>query len=273
MAAFHSAVFEMLGARPERSERANLELDDAERRIGLRLPASVREWYSCKKALAILAEHSNADPPIPIREFTTCDSALGTLLPIRRENQGVCYWAVRIDGSDDPAVVVDVDSNGWIPCADRFSKYVYACVWDYRAVLHQPGLVQAQNRPLGPEVLQILRACFVEQPETYGWPGCTHRFAGDRGGILIWESLDQADWFVGSPDEASLTSMLHRVWNLDDVGRSFYDCSDLAQGTGHAQDRGRLTTELEAGAPRGHRAPRGQALFLVFGRFKCGRSE
>jgi len=34
------------------------------------------------------------------------------LVPIRHENQGVCVWAVELDGSDNPPVWVDVDSNG-----------------------------------------------------------------------------------------------------------------------------------------------------------------
>jgi hypothetical protein len=233
MASFHAATFELLGTPPRVSTAAFSELERTEQRLGARLPPAVREWYAYDGALSILATHSNDDPPIPVQEFSLRESSAGRLIPIRRENQGVCIWAVLLDGSDDPPVLVDVDTDGavWQRLTESFSTYVYTCVWDYRVVLRRPALVQAQNRPLSPQALQTLQGLFEGGPRTSGWPGSAqYRFGGDRHGVLIWaDESQQADWFVGAVDASSLESALRLVWDLDGVGGEFYACSEIAE--------------------------------------------
>ncbi len=231
MKSFHTSTFRILGTQPRLSPAAASEVERAEERLGFRLPASVREWYGYDNAIGILVEHSNQDPPIPIDKFVVSQWKSRRLLPFRIENQGVCVWSIMLDGSDDPPVYVDVDSNGteWRMQAPTFSDYVYACVWDYEVVLGQPGLAQAQNEPVSAEAIIDLEKAFVPQSKTYGWPGSTqYRFAGKNHAILIWSAEKQADWFVGARDEGSLESALRIVWKLDGVGNSFYDCSDIA---------------------------------------------
>jgi hypothetical protein len=47
----------------------------------------------------------------------------------------------------------------------------------------------------------------------------------------VWSTEAQsADWFVGAADAASLESALRIVWDIDEVGKSFYDCSENAKG-------------------------------------------
>jgi len=233
MASFHRATFELLGTEPRISTAALGELERTERRLGMRLPASVREWYSYDGALSILAEHSNDDPPIPVHEFSLTETTAGRLISIRWENQGVCTWAILLDGSDDAPVLVDVDSDGtvWQPLAQNFSTYVYTCVWDYHVVLSRPALVQAQNCSLSLEALRELQGIFDERPRTFGWPGSVqYRFDGRQHGILIWSTQDQqADWKVGAADANSLESVLRQIWQLDGIGESFYECSKIAK--------------------------------------------
>ena len=153
-------------------------------------------------------------------------------MPIRYENQGVCTWAVDIDGSENPAVFVDVDTNGmhWDMLAESFSNYVYSCVWDYQIVLKQSALVQAQNCTLSEVAENILSEMLTPEVKTHGWPGSTqHRFRDPRFGVLIWNSDQQADWFVGASDGESLRLALESVWELDRVGDSFYDCSEIGR--------------------------------------------
>jgi len=208
------------------------EVEHAERRLGFRLPPSVREWYSNENAIDILAKYSNSDWPIPLREFSLKEWGKYRLLPFKNENQGVCVWAITLDGSDDPPVSVDVDSRGtrWSLHAPTFSAHIYACVWDYASVLDQPALVQSQNGPLSDGALDHLRKCFTEQAPTYGWPGrIQYRFAGDDQAVLIWAGDGQADWFVGAGDDRTLDSAVRKVWSLDDVGQSLYDCSAIGK--------------------------------------------
>lgn len=220
MQSFHSSTFRLLGIEPRLSPSAVAEVEQTERRLGFRLPASVRDWYCCCDPIRILADHSNQDHPIPVHKFDVTQWKSYRLLPFQIENQGVCIWSIALDGSDDPPVFVDVDSNGadWHMLAPAFSIYVYACVWDYEIVLGQRALAQGQNKPLSSKAIESLRQSFTEQPTTYGWPGSEqYRFAEN-----------QADWFVGACSESSLESALKAVWNVDEVGASFYDCSDLA---------------------------------------------
>ena len=106
--------------------------------------------------------------PIPVEEFALTESMVGPLLPIRWENQGVCTWAILLDGSNDPPVFVDVDSDGteWRLQAPSFSTYVYTCVWDYRIVFKQPGLVQPKDGSISELSLNALAHSFDR---------CTHR--------------------------------------------------------------------------------------------------
>lgn len=243
MASYHTNTFRLLGAEPHSSSAAISDVACAEKRLGLRLPLSVREWYGYHEAIEILEKHSNQDPPIPIGEFTLSQWGAHRLLPFRIENQGVCIWSIVLDGSDDPPIYVDVDSTGteWHLQAPTFSAYVYACVWDYKVVFGQPALAQAQNEPLSAEAIADLEMAFVAQPKTYGWPGSTqYRFAGNNHAVLIWAADGQADWFVGACDERSLESALRKVWQLNDVGKSFYDCSEIAKGV-LARLRGQAT--------------------------------
>ncbi|MDM8006045.1 MAG: SMI1/KNR4 family protein [Phycisphaerae bacterium] len=229
---FHRATFRLLGREPETTAGARAEVDDAERRLGVPIPASVRDWYERGEAVAILAEHSNNDPPIAVADFALVRRASETLLPIRYENQGVCTWAICLDGSDDPPVFVDVDTGGaeWQVQTQSFSDYVYSCVWDYRVVFQQPAVVQAQNDPLSAVAVETLTGKFRQQLRTHGWPGSTqYRFQGDRQGILIWAGQEQADWFIAASDAESLRAALEAVWDIDSVGHCLYDCSEIGR--------------------------------------------
>jgi hypothetical protein len=229
---FHTSTSRLLGIEPEVTADAQAEVKNAERRLGITMPASIRDWYERGDAIQILAEHSNNDPPIRIADFAAMRWDSHTLVPIRYENQGVCTWAISLDGSDDPPVLVDVDTGGreWQVLARSFSEYVYSCVWDYRIVLHQPALVEAQNCEISKEAVETLALTFRQAVQTHGWPGSTqYRFHGNQQGVLIWAVEEQADWFIGASDAESLRTVLEMVWNIDSVGNSLYDCSEIGR--------------------------------------------
>ena len=239
---FHSSTFRLLGVEPSTSDAAVRDIEDAGRRVGLRLPESLREWYSNEGAIEILARYSNQDWPISPRDFAVTEWQGDKLLPFKNENQGVCVWAVVLDGSDDPPVYVDVDSHGtqWNEQAPTFSAYIYSCVWDYTQVIDQPASVRAQNGPLSSEAGSMLRDLFAEQPPTFGWPGSSQRrFQGKNCAILIWSGEDQADWFIGARDAPSMEEALSLVWNLDAVGHFLYGCSEFGEAALENVRRGR----------------------------------
>jgi hypothetical protein len=94
-----------------------------------------------------------------------------SLLPFRLENQGVCVWAARLDGSADPPVAIAyVDEPRWIDSGLNFSEHLVVWMWDYARVLGHELLIQAQNEALSAATLAFLREHFDAQRETRGWP-------------------------------------------------------------------------------------------------------
>ena len=59
----------LLKVPPEYSSSAAEEFDRVELRIGRRLPASIREWYTLDGACELLRQFSNDDRPLQVNEF------------------------------------------------------------------------------------------------------------------------------------------------------------------------------------------------------------
>ena len=93
-----------------------------------KLPAALFEFYSQKNITHLFRKYSNTDQLIPINElgwFETLNRHHDLLVFII-ENQGVCFWALQLDGSDDPAVFVRYDEpdEKWRKCTDKFSEFL-----------------------------------------------------------------------------------------------------------------------------------------------------
>ncbi|MFJ9697630.1 SMI1/KNR4 family protein [Kitasatospora sp. NPDC101183] len=98
------------------------ELDAAETRLGLRLPAALREAYRLFGRRADLT--SNQDVLLTPDELYVLDGAL----VYRAENQGCAHWGVLLEelGREDPPTVVrpdlfDKSEERWEPWEERFS--------------------------------------------------------------------------------------------------------------------------------------------------------
>ncbi|MFJ8623988.1 SMI1/KNR4 family protein [Kitasatospora sp. NPDC093550] len=98
------------------------ELDAAERRLGLRLPAALREAYRLFGRRADLT--SNHDVLLTPDELFVLDGAL----VYRTENQGCAHWGVLLGGleQEDPPTVMRLDladkaQECWEPWEERFS--------------------------------------------------------------------------------------------------------------------------------------------------------
>jgi hypothetical protein len=189
-----------------------------------------------------LRQYSNDDSPLEVAEFGLPrkdthgggphDLLARDLVVFRYENQAVCIWAFGMDGTENPPVYVDFDSQfkTWTKCVPTFSDHLYAWMWDYALVLTRDLLIQAQNRPVSEATLSFLRDNFDIGPETYGWPCHTqYRFSKGDQRILIWASDGQADWWLTADGEESLPDLIDKVRNCDQVGQSLWSNSERVQ--------------------------------------------
>jgi len=232
---FHARTFALLQKHPAYAPGADIALTALEKRIHTPLPAALWEWYSMEDALDILNRYSNTDPALPpsqMRLITTHDTPRPRhFLTFRHENQGVCTWAIELDGSDDPPVFVDYDTDFHDPidCSAPFSTHLYTCVWDWAKVVHR-CFIQAQNGPLSEYALTFLRSRFTAGPITYGFPGDTqYRFLRGDECVLVWTRGELADWHLATDTITTLATLIRTLWPLDGLNISLWSHTPVGQ--------------------------------------------
>lgn len=177
---YHQKTFALLGREPKKSAVAVKQIAVIERRLKIRLPAAVKEWYSLAGAVKLLYEHSNQDEPTPLEELGSPYEVSHGVLKIQTENQGVAEWYVRLDGSEDPPVLVesefhhepdetwdDADDGDYLSRAifkvqsPSFSEYVYQCVLQFEGNRGVREIAQGLQR-LGAHVAFDARGSIID---------------------------------------------------------------------------------------------------------------
>ncbi len=229
---YHQQTVSILDPAPHVSPEALAALDERERVLGIRIPPSVREWYSLKGAAELLATYSNDDHPVPLEELGkpgwNVDAVAENRLIFMYENQAVCRWAVPLEEGDDPVVLVQGDSRrGWRMTSERFSAFVFSYIWDWHLVRFSACVLQAESGPFTIEEYLFLQEHFLEAQTTREWsffeePYRTdhYRFVSHDGHsrILIEDiSSGRSVWHLASD---SLQDLDHLVITLRDRGPS-----------------------------------------------------
>ena len=200
---YHAETFSLAGWELRDSVAAADRVATLEHTLGRRVPTALRELLVSDCWPRFLAHFSSCDHPIGVTELLDSrwpgySPLEHGLLPFMIENQGVCTWAIKLDSSDDPEVLVEVDSGNpptWQHAAPCFSTWLQCQVLDHQ--LLENALFAAQAEPLAEQALARLERSFVPGPRTFAWPGRTvHRFRNDLGSILLWAADDQCDWWI-----------------------------------------------------------------------------
>ena len=125
-------------------------LDAAEYRLGLRLPAALREAYMLLGRRDDLCR--NQDRLLQPDELHVYDGAL----VYHAENQGVAHWGILLDDivtEDPPAVVrsdlADKSAERWEPWAERLSVALVELVMSETALYDGDGLSDGADLPDG----------------------------------------------------------------------------------------------------------------------------
>lgn len=233
---YHQKTFDLLGEEPPEFSGKLIDLlRERERSCGVKFPESVIEWYSLENGFEILKKHSRADDPYPIAALGKAfdnwygggphDFIKDGLLMIFHENQGVCNLAVKLDGSEDPAVMIEVDSSPnmvWTAYVEHFSDFVYTQVWDNNYSQYE-YVFTAIDGNLTPNTISYLKKILDEDIRTFGWPGdVNYRFYSQGKKILIWDSkrAQQADWYVAGKSKDVTIDLIKQIYMCGDLKNS-----------------------------------------------------
>jgi hypothetical protein len=234
---YHAKAATMLPSIPSVSSRNQELLRQRESALGIRFPEAVFEWYSLEGSVEMLRLYSNSDHPVEISKLGETvanwygagprDFVRDGLLWIMSENQGVANWAVRLDGTPDPAVMVEVDSapnDQWNQLSPTFSEFIFCRIWDH---LPSSAAVSAWEPSLSETTIERLKGAFVCHPVSYGWPGSRQlRFSNQFGRILIWQSPEQMDWFIHADSGPSLLSLLQQIRQITEFSNPLFGYDD-----------------------------------------------
>ncbi len=232
---YHSEAIRLLGIHAEVDPKNLDRIQRAEARLGVHLPESVREWYSLMDSVGTLEQWSGPGMAIllgrfserPESEVVRPKAITHPLLPILLENQGVCRWAVALDGSTDPPVYVQVEDRNdpdWALHAEDFSSFLLALFWDFREGKYH---YSAQETSLSGEDLRSLEKSLEPGPPTYRWPARQNwRFRHADAYLSLWHSEgEQTDWMIHGTSEPPLLELLRMVIDMGELRRTLYACN------------------------------------------------
>jgi hypothetical protein len=248
---FHRKALELFG-------QPDLPLDSARGAAAVRsaaaldvaLPAAVAEWYCVPEQSELWRNwyagcHAPAvwqkagtncmvrpDPPgdndyrewwvnPPVRRDLK-EWVKGPILPLMCENQGCWWWGVLLDGAPDPPAVISYDcGDTWDTCADAFSTYVYAIVFD--VTLFSPSGFRRDFRVeecVCGERRRALREEFRIEPTTRG-AGCvsgvfTERFSRPGQRFSFWNHPEHqfSCWRLWAADTTAFSDLAGRLCRI-----------------------------------------------------------
>lgn len=234
---YHQATLHLLDNKPVTSLKANAILQRLEHERGFVLPASVKEWYTLEHAEDILSRYPAAGTVRSVEQlgnpetywsngaFHEIDLLKQGLLLVMDEIQDTWFWAIPLNGEDDPPVVVSEElkpSAIWHPYVETFSAFVYTCVWDSLLINPEDQMFGCKEFLL-PTELNFLRERFDEGPRTYTFPGAvSYRFFSGKQRILIQETGGQASWYFAADSDAALKQLVEQVLQCETLKRDLY---------------------------------------------------
>ncbi len=274
---YHQSVFDLLDLHPPESAQARELIEACERRCRQRLPEAVRQWYLLEGVVALWHDYSNMDLPEPLdavlRQFAQEGEGrypwwAADRLWVMGENQGCCWWFVRLDGTDDPPVFVDADydhratdTEGLPPAekvADCFSDFVFDWMTRFycegwtplserspypdqrtrpageKPYLDGLWLYAPQAEALAPPYLDYLIENFAEDSREEIADRLTqHRFHDEHGSIRVTtddcrEEGGVSAWWLHADSQESLFRLASKAWWCCDLPATLRSWSEVA---------------------------------------------
>ena len=136
----------------------------AEKKLGVRFPASVREWYSSIDGRYVLSRYSNNDVALEPEDFRLERIEGKELVAVLLENQGVCWWGFELDAGDDPPVYVDLDPppDQLFVYSPTFSEFTFVRVFDHEGLWDSDRFSLDTFKPLTTQDLEFLKQRYAQ---------------------------------------------------------------------------------------------------------------
>ena len=130
---YHQSTFDSLGiVVPSVSSRSLQAIAELQRSLKIELPESLHEWYSLEGATRLLRKYEIIDEPaqldLPDRPLSF--GLMGLLeegfLYLGCTEQAICEFAIELDGSEDPPVLVFCAGADfcWRKIHEHFSNFL-----------------------------------------------------------------------------------------------------------------------------------------------------
>lgn len=225
-ATFHRKTLELLHIMPPQSPEAMRTLDQFEKQHNLRLPTSVRQWYTLTGVMDIMHEISLMHSPADIVEYDeslmqryAVTSPFLQMIPVMFENQDVWHLAVVLNGSDDPPVMFGwqgEDNFDWHLHAHHFSDFIYAWAWDY--VTYERDYIINASTYMADTDIPFIHNSFQLQGTTYmcnGYLLCDRfeRYAKHDQKITLASYEQNIDTWISAETVTSLQALLDGPWS------------------------------------------------------------
>jgi hypothetical protein len=186
------------------------QCDAAEARLGIKIPAAVREWYRLFAMRPDMSGDDRGNRAVPIDELAVCDGRVD----LYWENQGVLSWGVRVSDwhHDDPPVVAIETEVCSLGVVNRTCSEFY-----FQMMLHQAKWASLSAYGYG-DVAKVVAEHYPRLPlPVWPWAGEPEAFTlyGDDDTLLNFDSTYHL-LVVARTDDAlrKASGLLEPHWDL-----------------------------------------------------------
>ncbi len=171
---YHQATYARFQLAFDDSQLA--QVAEAEKRLGVRFPAAVREWYGRKDACKLIRQQ---DRIRPLEKLEVVEKDGGRHLIFLDESRVAWTVSCLLDGSENPKVLI-TGERLTRPHADSFSDAIFCYIFDWHGDERYRIPMAGAFSPLKNGELEMLQRRFPQKfPLTYNGfyrLGKSHRF-------------------------------------------------------------------------------------------------
>ncbi|MBA4492934.1 SMI1/KNR4 family protein [Paenactinomyces guangxiensis] len=224
---YHEKALKLMNVLPIFSEKQAGLFEEKEKQFGRRLPEALRELYSVEGIVEwyglrnqdFLHPLERLEPPVHLDAVELEIQGVPKKKPGNEainffvENQDCCSWAILLNASEDPPVIMHDywEGKGEYVC-ERLSTFIYTYAWD-ALLCDSPYCMQGVSPSVSGQKLARLRRLFKEEPPTYEqsdfWTN--YRFYDQDWRVLLENKPQQCHWWIAAGNKDSQMALIQEL--------------------------------------------------------------